>query len=898
MARSATKDSHDTSPRNLGRYRLYGELAAGGMATVHFGRQVGSGGFSKLVAIKRLHPQFGKVEEFVEMFLAEARLASRIRHPNVVQPLDVLRVDDEVFLVMEYVEGDSLSRLMKATIARQEKVPLGVAVAIASGVLRGLHAAHEAKSDKGEPLGIVHRDVSPQNILVGVDGTPRVIDFGIAKAADSVQITREGELKGKLAYIAPEILSGQRGTRRADIYAAAIVLWEVITAQRLFDADYQSAVLANILHRPVDPPSDFVPGLPPELDRVVMKGLARDPSDRFATAREMAVALEEAAPAASAATVGEWVEVIASISLANRGRRVAQIEALPTDEDEEAEEVLSELMTISAAEPPSVSAVGPSHAALSAGPSGRVSAVPPPPPPPRPRAEPARVSAPPPEPTVPRSATAVGLGPEGAKDSLPAAPPPAPEPAPPPRTAAPIESTQMSAPDAPAPPPRPRNATLPSASSPMPSSALPPPNIVVDASPVDAAPAWPVPGIAPAAAGTTVLLGPQRRSSGGGIVAVILALALAAAVLYVGLPEYLKRSYASAAAAEGVTMTIDSVQVSMRHVRLVGVTATMADLPGLTLTAKSLEVWFSFRLDATDAVVHEATLKIDATESAVADNLRRATKAHEWKGLREGTLQRVAIDAGQLVWSRALGEGTQVEVQNLSMEIEKNGHDRLGDDLSFQSPLVTVTVPWGKVGPWIAEGQVDHGRTKATLTLDPSGANKAALSVVMDGPSVTALDLTLPRANAASYGVSNALLGRRPDDVLYAEGNLHYAVASASKVEASASLVLSGARLAGAPSSAERASIKGDASGDPSQPIEISRGELTFGSFHGPLSGQVTIGPGYVRADVGWRTGGVSCPGGGVASLGGGLVFDTRSLGDARFGVVPNVKCGLKILPP
>src|SRR5580658_61737 len=133
MARSARRDATDTTPRNLGRYRLYGELASGGMATVHLGRQIGSGGFSKMVAIKRLHPQFGKLDEFVEMFLAEARLASRIRHPNVVQPLDVLRVEDEVFLVMEYVEGDSLSRLMKATIARQERVPLPIAVAIISG---------------------------------------------------------------------------------------------------------------------------------------------------------------------------------------------------------------------------------------------------------------------------------------------------------------------------------------------------------------------------------------------------------------------------------------------------------------------------------------------------------------------------------------------------------------------------------------------------------------------------------------------------------------------------------------------------------------------------------------------------------------------------------------------
>ena len=368
MARSGRQDALDTSPRNLGRYRLYGELASGGMATVHLARQIGSDGFSRMVAIKRLHPQFGKLEEFVEMFLSEARLAARIRHPNVVQPLDVLRVDDEVFLVMEFVEGDSLSRLMKATVGRQESVPLPIAVSILSGVLRGLHAAHEAKSDKGEPLDLIHRDVSPQNILVSVDGTPRVIDFGIAKAASSVQVTREGELKGKLSYIAPEILGGKKATRRADIYAAAVVLWEVLASQRLFDAENQSAIMANILHHTVEPPGNLVKGLPPELDRIVMKGLAREPDERYATARDMAAALEEALPAASAAAVGEWVEVVAKGSLDVRRKRIAQIEALSSEEnvDEDAEEVLSAFMTVLSAEP------------LAAGTPGSASRHPPP----------------------------------------------------------------------------------------------------------------------------------------------------------------------------------------------------------------------------------------------------------------------------------------------------------------------------------------------------------------------------------------------------------------------------------------------------------------------------------------------------------------------------------------
>jgi serine/threonine-protein kinase len=859
MARSGRQDALDTSPRNLGRYRLYGELAAGGMATVHFARQIGSDGFSKLVAIKRLHPQFGKVDEFVEMFLSEARLAARIRHPNVVQPLDVLRVDDEVFLVMEFVEGDSLSRLMKVTVAREERVPLPVATAILSGVLRGLHAAHEAKSDKGEPLGIIHRDVSPQNILVGVDGAPRVIDFGIAKAASSVQITREGELRGKLAYIAPEILSGQRGTRRSDLYAAAVVLWEVLTSQRLFDADYQSAVMANILHRPVEPPSELVKGLPPELDRIVMKGLAREPDERYATAREMAAALEEALPGASAAAVGEWVEVVAGSSLAVRRKRVAQIEALSCDEDVEgeAEEVLSALMTVVSVDPPAVATT----AAAS-----------------RPPARPATTrSAPPPRlpasriPTLPELA----VQPPSRVPTLPEVAVQTPLPPPPPRD---IE------------PPRPRAAST------RPPAQPPPPTIVVD-EPAAAPPAWPVPGIAPAPAGTTLAVGPRSRSSGSGIVVFMLLTALVLTILYVGLPEFLKRSYASAAAREGVTVTIDSVDVGWRRVRLVGVTATMADLPGFTLHVQSLQVRFSYALDPTDAAAHDAVLSIDGTSAAVQDSLRRARLAHEWKAVRHGTLRQVSVESGHMVWSRAFGEGTRLEAENIGMEVEQSGQDALGDDLTFASPIVDLTAPWGRLGPWSLNAEVDHGQVKATLMLDPSGASKAAASFVVDRGTLTAFDLALPRSNMAMLGVSNALLGRRPDDLLFAEGEAHFAVRSASRVEARVKLDLSGARLAAAIGGAD-ALFEAHADGDPARPIDLTKGAFAFGPFRGAASGSVTFGDTFVRGDISLRTGAARCPAGADVSLGGGLVFDTRILGDARLVVAPSGKCALRILPP
>ncbi|HEY2366157.1 MAG TPA: serine/threonine-protein kinase, partial [Polyangiaceae bacterium] len=210
--------------RVVGRYALYEEIAAGGMATVHFGRLLGPVGFSRTVAIKRLHPQFAKDPEFVSMFLDEARLAARIRHPNVVPTLDVVATQGELFLVMDYVQGESLSRLIRATRERQQRIPVRYVASIITGALHGLHAAHEAKNERGEPLRIVHRDISPQNVLVGSDGVARVLDFGVAKAAGRFHTTREGNVKGKLPYMSPEQLRGQLVDRQTDVYAAAVCL--------------------------------------------------------------------------------------------------------------------------------------------------------------------------------------------------------------------------------------------------------------------------------------------------------------------------------------------------------------------------------------------------------------------------------------------------------------------------------------------------------------------------------------------------------------------------------------------------------------------------------------------------------------------------------------------------
>ncbi len=316
----------ERAPEVIGRYAIYGRIASGGMASVHFGRLIGGAGFSRTVAIKRLHPHLAEDPDILATIIDEARLAARIHHPNVVATLDVVSTRKDLLLVMDYIRGEALSRLLKAEAARGGRIPLPIVAAIVAGALHGLDAAHEATSDQGVPLGIVHRDVSPQNIVVGVDGLPRVIDFGIAKAAGRLQMTREGTVKGKMAYMAPEQLSGAEVTRTTDIYAMGVVLWEALTGRRLFQADNDAALAVLVLTGPEKPPSAFADGIPAPLDALVMRALGRA-AERFPTAREMAEALTRIVQPAMASEVGRWCLDVARESIELHSQALAEIES-------------------------------------------------------------------------------------------------------------------------------------------------------------------------------------------------------------------------------------------------------------------------------------------------------------------------------------------------------------------------------------------------------------------------------------------------------------------------------------------------------------------------------------------------------------------------------------------
>jgi len=266
------------------------------MAGVYVARAIGVAGFERLFAIKVLHPHLAHEEEFISMFLDEARLAARIRHPNVVPTIDISDTADAgYYLVMDYIEGDHLGALLQTAFKAGGRLPSPVSLRIVVDALDGLAAAHNLTDEHGRRLNLVHRDVSPHNIMVSTDGISRITDFGVAKAEVRLSTTREGQFKGKLAYMAPEHASTGDADQRSDIFSMAIILWECLTGRRLFRAENHAATLNKICLEPIPAPSEVDPALAP-FDPILARGLARDPLERYQTAEEFAEAIERDAP--------------------------------------------------------------------------------------------------------------------------------------------------------------------------------------------------------------------------------------------------------------------------------------------------------------------------------------------------------------------------------------------------------------------------------------------------------------------------------------------------------------------------------------------------------------------------------------------------------------------------
>jgi serine/threonine-protein kinase len=276
----------------IGKYKLVRLIASGGMAEVYLARQAGAAGFEKLVCLKRILPHLARDKQFVEMFLNEARLAARLDHPNIVSIFDLGEANGNYFIAMEFIDGPSLRAAAKRALERGERLPIPEIVKIISMAAAGLHYAHELTDGRGKPLGLVHRDISPDNVLVHRNGATKVVDFGIAKAADSSSSTRIGTLKGKVAYMPPEQLRGDPLDRRTDVFALGVVLYELLAGQRPWAGASDVSLIGRIMTEAPPPLSTPRPDAPAGLVAVLDRALAKDREARYASCHDLQADLE------------------------------------------------------------------------------------------------------------------------------------------------------------------------------------------------------------------------------------------------------------------------------------------------------------------------------------------------------------------------------------------------------------------------------------------------------------------------------------------------------------------------------------------------------------------------------------------------------------------------------
>jgi eukaryotic-like serine/threonine-protein kinase len=276
-------------------YQILARLAVGGMAEIFLARGTSSAGVDRYCVLKRILRERASDLHFVRMFLDEARLAAQLNHPNVAQVYDIGRLADSYFFTMEFVHGETVRTLIQRSRSLRKELPLGAILTVMAGAAAGLHHAHDRLGLEGRPLGIVHRDVSPSNLMVSFEGGVKVVDFGVAKAADRISETRAGTVKGKIAYLSPEQCRGGNVDRRTDLYALGIVFWEMLTLERLYRRASDFENMNAIVNEETPSPSTRRPSLPPEIDALVMRLLAKDPDDRFQTADEVIEAIEQVA---------------------------------------------------------------------------------------------------------------------------------------------------------------------------------------------------------------------------------------------------------------------------------------------------------------------------------------------------------------------------------------------------------------------------------------------------------------------------------------------------------------------------------------------------------------------------------------------------------------------------
>jgi serine/threonine-protein kinase len=312
----------------VGPYAVFRDIARGGFASIHLARSRERP--ERVVAIKRLLAEHCDDPEMQTLFNDEARLVARVRHPNVVQSLEVVTQGGETFIVFEFINGVTLNELMQSARERFERLPVGLVVRVMIDVLHGLDAAHSALGEAGQELSLIHRDVTSENMIVGNDGVSRLIDFGIARAVGQAHKTSRGQLRGKARYISPEQIHDRPQTQRADVFVASVVLWEALTGKRLFRGKSVADVIVAVTTQTIEPPSTQAP-IPSLLDPIVLRGLSRAPEERWESAAVLAQALEATDVQATHDRVASYVAQAGAETLREHADLVEAVRRAPLD---------------------------------------------------------------------------------------------------------------------------------------------------------------------------------------------------------------------------------------------------------------------------------------------------------------------------------------------------------------------------------------------------------------------------------------------------------------------------------------------------------------------------------------------------------------------------------------
>jgi serine/threonine-protein kinase len=880
------------------RYELVSPVGEGGMAHVWVARQKGKHGFEKLFAFKCIHPRFSDDPSFRSMFLDEARIASAIEHPNVAQVFDLGELDSMLYLVMEYVDGESLGALMTAASRRANAavtVPPGIALRIIADACAGLHAAHGLKDASGNPRGVVHRDVSPQNILVSVRGDVKLIDFGIALAKDRVASDTEvGSLKGKLHYMAPEQARREPLGPCADVFSAGATLYRMLAGRPPYDAGNEAATLYKLCSG--EPPPPLPDGVSPLVAAIIERALDRDPGNRYQTARAMQTALEGAITEERyVADVATWVtRNLSDAAVARRAQLAARTRELAA----------ASASAVSAA----VSVSAPTERALPAETPSFIAELGPVPDRPRPiapvPAEP-RVIAPAPAAAPALAAPArVAVAPIGLDSS------------PPSHGTAGGGSTgpgmldvralvaRAKAPSAPELPARP--------------DAGPPAHGSHSSGNGAAAPARDAPRLV----GPSTSAEPQNAGARGGgwtkLAVLVTVIVLVVAGVLLLLPMIVRDRIIASAREAGVDLTVERVGIGLGGISVRGITAKVQSVPGLDVRADEI---FATGTSGKEIRVRGLDVTLEGPASDVGPALLAFYERNRARlAGAGGEARKTSIVAAHVAWKGVLGAGTSLDASDVGGDIESRAVG--AEDIRTNAGRFELTTKRTTFGPWASSFERSAGTSRLRVLLDPPVPDGPSALVVWNKGGPAHLTLRVQRSPIARLGLRAADLGLPADPGTEIELKLEGGQSPSTRIEGTGRLDLFAVRLKGVKGPVD-VKIEGAASGAPGKPLDLEKTTVTLGPFLANVTGTITPSDFGFRLDAAWRTQPIPCErlaraeakslgpiavaiqdmarSSGVARVtgtahGSGLVkYDTKSPDDATLTFVAKEACGLSL---